>query len=235
LLGVGLLDEDEFDGLPCRAEVWAIVSATAPYLSSARPAPPPAPPAAPAPAFAAASTAVADSFFANSGSGIGRRSRLKCARFDAGPQPGVAILRRRDFITLIGGAAATWPQAARAQQPDRARRIGVLMNWAADDQEGAGRVTAFAQGLQELGWSLGRNIRIDYRWTSGDADRIRRYAAELVALAPDVILTDGGTQVGCERSEILLVRGRHSGVLSGKYPSGFSAQTISGHSPTGRR
>jgi putative ABC transport system substrate-binding protein len=104
-------------------------------------------------------------------------------------------MRRRQFITLLGGAAA-WPMIARAQQAVGVRRIGALMGLAADDPEGPIRVTAFAQGLQELGWSVGRNMRIDYRWTSGEADRIRRYAAELVALAPDVILTDGGSQVG---------------------------------------
>jgi putative ABC transport system substrate-binding protein len=105
-------------------------------------------------------------------------------------------MRRRQFITLLGGAAAVWPLAARAQQPERVRRIGVLMNLTADDPESTRRVVAFGQGLQELGWTEGRNVRIDYRWSAGDTDRIRRYAAELVALAPDVILTNGGTIVG---------------------------------------
>ena len=95
-------------------------------------------------------------------------------------------MKRREFITLVGGAAAAWPFAARAQ--DRVRRIGVLMNLAADDPEGQARIAAFHQGLQEWGWTIGRNVRIDVRWETGDADRIRRYAAELVALAPDVIL-----------------------------------------------
>jgi putative ABC transport system substrate-binding protein len=104
-------------------------------------------------------------------------------------------MNRRSLLTLIGGAAA-WPLAARAQQPSGMRRIGVLINDAADDPDGAVLLTAFAQGLQELGWSVGRNIRIDYRWTSGDAGRIRRYTAELIALGPDVILAEGGTQVG---------------------------------------
>src|SRR5262245_42393720 len=99
---------------------------------------------------------------------------------------------RREVITLLGGAAATWPLAARAQQPDRIRRIGVLMNAAADDPEGRARLAAFVQGLQELGWTDGRNVRIDYRWGAGDADRFRRYAAELLAFAPDVILAGGG-------------------------------------------
>jgi putative ABC transport system substrate-binding protein len=96
-------------------------------------------------------------------------------------------LRRRQFITLLGGAAA-WSIAARAQQPERMRRIGVLMNLAANDPESTTRMTAFAQGLQELGWTDGRNVRIVTRWGMGDADRIHRYAAELVVLAPDVIL-----------------------------------------------
>ena len=96
-------------------------------------------------------------------------------------------MKRRDFITLLGGAA-TWPLAAEAQQPDRVRRIGVLMNLAPADPESTARVTAFAQGLQELGWTIGRNVQIDTRWAAADADLFRRYAAELVALAPDVIL-----------------------------------------------
>ena len=104
-------------------------------------------------------------------------------------------MRRREFIALIGGAA-TWPLTARAQQPDRMRRIGVLMPLAADDPEAQARLAAFAQGLQELGWTDGRNVRIDTRWGAGDADEIRKYAAELVALAPDVILAAGGAVVG---------------------------------------
>jgi ABC-type uncharacterized transport system substrate-binding protein len=105
-------------------------------------------------------------------------------------------LRRREFITLLGGAAAAWPLAARAQQADRVRRIGALMSVAADDPEGPLRVAAFAQGLQQLGWSVGRNVRIDYRWGAGDGDRIRSHAAELVALAPDVILATGSATLG---------------------------------------
>ena len=104
-------------------------------------------------------------------------------------------MRRREFITLIGGAAAGWPLAARAQQRERMRRIGVLMTLAADDPEGQARLTAFVQGLQELGWTDGRNVQIDYRWPAGDAERIRRYAAELAALAPDIILAGGGAVV----------------------------------------
>ena len=100
-------------------------------------------------------------------------------------------MRRREFITLVGGAA-TWPFAARAQQSDRVRRIGVLM-WlgAGDDAEGQARLAAFAQALRQLGWSEGRNLRIDTRWAN--SDDIRRHATELVALAPDVLLAGAGT------------------------------------------
>jgi putative ABC transport system substrate-binding protein len=98
--------------------------------------------------------------------------------------------RRREFITLLGGAAV-WPLAGRAQQGERVRRIGVLMNLASDDAEGQARLTAFAQGLQQFGWTDGRNARIEYRWAVGEAERIRKQAAELVTLAPDVILASG--------------------------------------------
>ncbi len=97
-------------------------------------------------------------------------------------------MRRRDFIRAISGAVAAWPIAARGQQPERVRRIGVLLPGVAADLENQNRIAAFQQGLQELGWTDGRNVRIDYRWGVGDAERIRSYAAELVALAPDVIL-----------------------------------------------
>jgi putative ABC transport system substrate-binding protein len=101
-------------------------------------------------------------------------------------------MKRREFITLLGSAAATWPMVARAQQPDRMRRIGVLTaGSAADDPDGQARSAAFLQGLQQLGWTDGRNIRIDYRQGAGDADNMRKYATELVALAPDVILASG--------------------------------------------
>src|SRR5262249_23078260 len=98
---------------------------------------------------------------------------------------------RRKFLATLGGAAAAWPLAARAQQGERVRRIGVLLNLAADDPETGARRAAFLQGLQELGWSEGRNLRIDYRWGVGDSDRHRANAAELVALAPDVLLANG--------------------------------------------
>jgi putative ABC transport system substrate-binding protein len=102
-------------------------------------------------------------------------------------------MRRREFMTLFGGAAAAWPLAARAQQPERMRRIGVLMNLASDDPQGQDRVAAFMQGLQESGWAVGRNVRIDYRWGAADTNLFRRYAAELVALTPDVILAGAGS------------------------------------------
>src|SRR5262249_34252766 len=95
---------------------------------------------------------------------------------------------RREFIALTGSAAAAWPLAARAQQAEGMRRIGVLMNLGADDPVGQGRLAAFVQGLQQLGWADGRNMRIDARWAAGDPDHFRKYAAELVALGPDVIL-----------------------------------------------
>ena len=105
-------------------------------------------------------------------------------------------MRRREFITLLGGAAAAWPLAGGAQQADRVRRIGVLMNLAADDPEGQGRLAAFLQGLQQLGWTAGRNLQIDTHWAAGNADHIRKHAAELVALAPDVILSTGTAVAG---------------------------------------
>jgi putative tryptophan/tyrosine transport system substrate-binding protein len=106
-------------------------------------------------------------------------------------------MNRRAFITLLGGAAA-WPLAARAQQPDRMRRIGVLMS-VADGPEGKARLGAFLEGLQQLGWTDGRNVRIDQRWGAGDAERARKYAAELVALGADVILASGDHSVVASR------------------------------------
>ena len=105
-------------------------------------------------------------------------------------------IRRRQFITLLGGAAVAWPLAARAQQGERVRRIGVLQSLIADDPEGQARLAVFAQGLQESGWIIGRNVRIDTRWTAGDDQQIRKYAAELVALVPDVILVVGASGTG---------------------------------------
>jgi putative ABC transport system substrate-binding protein len=107
-------------------------------------------------------------------------------------------MKRRDFITLLGGMAAAWPLAARAQSERmrRIRRIGVLMSTTPDDVEGQARIAAFLKGLQQWGWAVPGNVRIDTRWGAGDADRIRKYAAELVALAPDVILASGGAVAG---------------------------------------
>jgi ABC-type uncharacterized transport system substrate-binding protein len=104
-------------------------------------------------------------------------------------------MRRREFLNLVIGVAA-WPLAVRAQQHERTRRVGMLMSLAADDKEGQARVDAFVQGLRELGWIDGRNVQIDIRWAAG-GDRVRQqYAAELVALSPDVILASGGSVVG---------------------------------------
>ena len=121
---------------------------------------------------------------------LGLTCRRRCSPRRRGDR-----MRRREFITLLGGAAAAWPLAARAQQRERMRRIGVLLPAAADDPEAQARVAAFLQGLQQLGWTIGRNVRIDYRWAATNADRIRRHAAELVALAPDVILAAGSPAV----------------------------------------
>jgi putative ABC transport system substrate-binding protein len=104
-------------------------------------------------------------------------------------------MKRRDFITLLGGTAATWPLAARAQQRERMRRIGVLMSAAADDPEGRARFAAFLQGFQKLGWTESQNVQIDIRWAGGDADLDRKFAAELVALSPDVILATASPTV----------------------------------------
>src|SRR5262245_618997 len=105
------------------------------------------------------------------------------------------MIRRRDVIVLLGGAAAAWPVAARAQQGERMPRIGVLMS-AADDREGQARLAAFLEGLQKLGWTVGRNVHLDLRWGAGDAADIRKYAAELVTLKPEVLLAPGSSTVG---------------------------------------
>jgi ABC-type uncharacterized transport system substrate-binding protein len=105
-------------------------------------------------------------------------------------------MRRREFIKIVGGTAATWPIAARAQPGERMRRIGMLLPGAADDLDYQARVGAFLQALALLGWTIGRNVRIDIRWAGANDAEIRRHAAELVALAPDVILAQGGRTVG---------------------------------------
>jgi putative ABC transport system substrate-binding protein len=106
-------------------------------------------------------------------------------------------MRRRDFITVLGGAAVAWPVGARAQQPEGMRRISVLTGGStAEDPDGQARIAGFQQGLQQLGWIEGRNVRIEYRWSGGDANNVRKYAAELLTLAPDVIVASGGSTVG---------------------------------------
>ena len=104
-------------------------------------------------------------------------------------------MKRREFIAIVASAAATWSLAARAQQPERMRRIGVLMSRAADDPQGQARRAAFQQALQQFGWSDGRNVQIDIRWHEFDADRARGYAQELIALAPDIFLADTSVSV----------------------------------------
>src|SRR5437870_940470 len=101
------------------------------------------------------------------------------------------MIRRREFIALLGGATAAWPFSARAQQGDRMRRIGMLQTMAESNPEYQAYVAAFREGLRKRGWVEGRNIRIDQRWAAADADRLRAYAAELVGLRPDVILAGG--------------------------------------------
>ena len=105
-------------------------------------------------------------------------------------------MKRREFITLLGGAASAWPLVARAQQPRRMRRNGVLTPFPADDAEGHARLTAFTQALQQLGWTVGQNVRIDYRWGPGNPATMRKHATELVALEPDVILALTTAAVG---------------------------------------
>jgi putative ABC transport system substrate-binding protein len=105
-------------------------------------------------------------------------------------------MKRREFLTLLGGASVAWPLAARAQQGDRMRRIGVLLPVATDDAEFQTRVGAFLQALQQLGWTIGRNVEIDIRWATANPDAIRRQAAELAALSPDVILAHGAPTLG---------------------------------------
>src|SRR6516164_6048648 len=107
-----------------------------------------------------------------------------------------SYIGRRELLVALGGAAAAWPLTARAQQRKRMRRVGVLMTTAANDPQMQERNAAFLQGLQQLGWTVGENLQIDYRWAAGNEDDTRKYAAELVALAPDVIFTSGSAGAG---------------------------------------
>src|SRR5262245_2183506 len=106
------------------------------------------------------------------------------------------MIRRREFITLLGGAAAAWPVASHAQQSKHMRRVAALMPYMANDPQAQNRNAAFLQGLQQLGWTIGQNVQIDYRWSEGNEDDTRKYAAELAALAPDVIFTSGSAGIG---------------------------------------
>ena len=112
---------------------------------------------------------------------------------DVCPEPHGAVMIRRDFITLFGAMAITWPLMARAQQAERVRLIGILNILGPDDPEAKARTTVFKQTLQQLGWVVGRDLKIETREIGSDLDRVRRYAAELVALAPDVIFSIGST------------------------------------------
>ena len=105
-------------------------------------------------------------------------------------------MRRREFLKILGGATAAWPFMARAQQTERVRRVGVLMPFAVNDTEAEARNVVFVQSLRQLGWTVGRDLQIDYRWPGGDAAPIRRDAAELIALAPDVLLAVGSSTTG---------------------------------------
>src|SRR5215831_307674 len=125
----------------------------------------------------------------------------------------ISAVSRRDFITLLGGAAAAWPLAARAQEAGRVRRIGVLSNLAKSDPEAQSRNAIFLQELQQLGWIEGRNVRIDYVFSLGNTARLRQYAAELVALAPDVILATGQEATGALQQVIPILRKSDSPVL----------------------
>src|SRR5262249_18403793 len=124
-------------------------------------------------------------------------NNLLCSTLAWGQWMQFAQLKRREFITLLGGGAAAWPLAVRAQPTtERGRRFGFLMTFRADDPEGQARIAAFHQGLQEWGWTLGRNARIDVRWGAFDADSSRHYATELVALAPEVIVASASAAMG---------------------------------------
>jgi putative ABC transport system substrate-binding protein len=131
-------------------------------------------------------------------------------------------MRRREFITLLGSAAVLWPFAAPAQQPERMRLVGMLQGLAADDPVGQARATAFTKELEELGWTVGRNVRLEHRWGEGNADVTRRQAAELVALAPDVILATGG-----QATELMLQATRTIPIVFAVVPDPVGAGLVS--------
>jgi len=112
-----------------------------------------------------------------------------------------SYIGRRKFLATLGGAAATWPLAARAQQPHGFRRIGVFIDLAEDDPEGQARVALLKRGLQDLGWREGQNLRIEYRWAGGEASRMKALAAELVSIAPEVIVVSGGPTLAALQQE----------------------------------
>src|SRR5215831_18193093 len=114
--------------------------------------------------------------------------------------PGAGCMRRRDFIKVIAGSVAAWPLAARAQQAERMRRIGVLMG-VADDAETKGWLTTFHDRLEQLGWQTGRNLQIDERWTAGDPERTRRFAGELLAMHPDAVFAFSSIAVAALQRE----------------------------------
>src|SRR5262245_54816826 len=116
----------------------------------------------------------------------GGRLSVRQSRREGPPMSGMG---RREFLALLGGAAAAWPLAARAQQPERMRRIGIIPPGTENDTEAQARLAAFRQAMEQLGWKESHNIRFEYRWTSGDAELFKKHAAELVASAPDQILT----------------------------------------------
>jgi putative ABC transport system substrate-binding protein len=129
-------------------------------------------------------------------------------------------MRRREFVTLFGSAVAAWPLAARAQQDQRVRRIGVLMGSVENDPEDQSWVAEFVQQLQKLGWTDGKNVRIDYRWAGGDASRAASYAAELVDLAPNAILAQGATTLKAllqQTRSVPIVFVRVSGPIGGGF------------------
>src|SRR6202521_160564 len=145
-------------------------------------------------------------------------------------------MRRREFITLMGGAAVAWPLAARAQQPDRMRRLGMLMNFAESDPGIQASLAAFLRRVGDLGWAEGRNIQIEYRWTVSNADRARTFAAELVAMKPDVILASGGTSLSAllqeTRSVPIVFVGQGDQFVASLARPGGNATGFTGPEPT---